>query len=74
MIRVPVRSFQLKPYEYLKALPIMLTRYDKDVAVISTARQIIVKPQDFAPVEKDAYSIKLCKHGNPPGLCKFGCK
>lgn len=37
MKRVPVRSFQLKPYEYLKDLPIMLTRYDKDIAILNRA-------------------------------------
>lgn len=40
MKKVSVRAFQLKPYDYLKELPIMLTRYGEDVAVIETASQM----------------------------------
>lgn len=41
MKKVSVRAFQLKPYDYLKELPIMLTRYGEDIAVIHKASQII---------------------------------
>jgi len=40
MKKVSVRAFQLKPYEYLKELPVMLTRYGEDIAVIDTAKNI----------------------------------
>jgi hypothetical protein len=41
MKKVSVRAFQLKPYEFLKDLPIMLTRYGEDLAVLHNANQII---------------------------------
>jgi hypothetical protein len=57
MKKVSVRDFQLKPYECLKELPIMLTRYGEDIAIIKRASQE-VKPEikehlDLSEPKKD---------------------
>lgn len=84
MKRIPVRDFQLKPYECLKELPIMLTRYNKDVAVIqkasdlrdgsSEAEHLVVDQEAEVSKSSRPAEVKLCKHGRMAGLCEYSCK
>jgi hypothetical protein len=43
MLKVSVRDFQLNAKEYLNKLPITLTRYNKDIAVLKSASDIVDK-------------------------------
>jgi hypothetical protein len=63
MNRVSVRDFQLKPRDYLKSLPITLTRYGKDIAVIQKASQMIKAGEvSDKPLEGYKFSETLNKY------------
>lgn len=81
MKRITLRNFQLKPTKYLEDLPIMLTRYGKDIAIVKKPQpdnsdnfidrvDKVTKTEVKIPKPKYEPTIKLCSHGYPPNLCK----
>lgn len=72
MKRISVREFCKRPKSYLSSLPLTLTIYKKKVAVIVKSADTLKVERGNVPTQSRA--IKLCKHGQAMGLCKYGCK
>jgi len=74
MKKISVREFRNHISKYLKELPIMITRHGVEVALVevplpSEIHGNVLKSNPVRQKEE----VKLCKHGSPIGLCKYGC-
>jgi hypothetical protein len=61
MKKITLREFQHRAGEYLDELPITLTRYGRDIAVVTYPDSEV----------KQTETSVLCKHGHPPQLCIY---
>jgi hypothetical protein len=80
MKQYSVRNFRNNLKEALGSLPVEIIKRGEVIAkVISPFQGTAVKnpiatDNQKVFVKNQRRVVTLCKHGNPKGLCKYGCK
>jgi len=72
MLKVSVRDFQLNAKDYLDKLPIVLTRYNKDIAVLRSASDVVDKVSMDYIEKKIAPQVANTILGKPD-ISQFKC-